>query len=145
MKVKKTDNIFSPTDKTGVQLIRYTFVGGIAFLIDFGLLYILTEYGHFHYLLSAGISFMAGLTVNYLLSKKWVFHKSKIKHRSVEFILFGIIGLIGLGFNTLFLWIFTDIFAIYYMASKILTAILVYLWNFFARKYLLFTPREKET
>ena len=41
------------TDNTIVQLFRYTFVGGFAFVVDFGLLYVLTEYAHFHYLLSA--------------------------------------------------------------------------------------------
>jgi len=32
------------TDKTLIQLFRYTFVGGLAFLVDFGMLFILTEY-----------------------------------------------------------------------------------------------------
>jgi hypothetical protein len=41
------------TDSTLIQLFRYTFVGGIAFLVDFGSLYALTEYARVHYLVSA--------------------------------------------------------------------------------------------
>ena len=126
------------TDNTLYQLIRYTFVGGLAFIVDFGTLYALTEYFSLYYLVSAGIAFVLGLTVNYLISIRWVFATRAVKNRRLEFLLFAFIGLIGLGFNELFLWIFTDLFLIYYLLSKILTAILVYLWNFFARKLILF-------
>jgi len=34
----------SRTDNTLIQLFRYTFVGGVAFIVDFGLLFILTDF-----------------------------------------------------------------------------------------------------
>ena len=46
------------------------------------------------------------------------------------------IGVIGLGLDTLFVWIFTDSLKIYYMLSKIISTILVFIWNFGARKLL---------
>lgn len=128
---KKTDNTF-------LQLIRYTIVGGFAFLIDFGTLYILTEFVNLHYLLSAGIAFILGLLTNYFLSIRWVFDTRIVRDKKLEFIIFAVIGLLGLGLNELFLWIFTDLLDIYYLVSKILTSMLVYLWNFFARKRILF-------
>jgi putative flippase GtrA len=126
------------TDNTFFQLIRYTFVGGLAFLVDFGTLYLLTEFIHLHYLLSAGIAFILGLLTNYLLSIRWVFTTRSVRNKKIEFLIFAIIGLAGLGLNELFLWIFTSLLGIYYLLSKILTAILVYLWNFFVRKFILF-------
>lgn len=126
------------TDNTFFQLIRYTFVGGFAFLIDFGALYILTEFAHLHYLLSAGIAFLLGLLTNYILSIRWVFATRIIRDKKLEFIIFAVIGLIGLGLNELFLWIFTDLLVIHYLVSKILTAMIVYMWNFFVRKLILF-------
>ncbi len=126
------------TDNTFLQLVRYTFVGGLAFLIDFGTLYILTEFAGLHYLLSAGIAFILGLLTNYFLSIKWVFASRVIRDKKLEFIIFTVIGLIGLGLNELFLWIFTSLSGLHYLVSKILTAILVYLWNFFVRKLILF-------
>jgi putative flippase GtrA len=48
------------TNKVFIQLFRYTFVGGFAFLVDFGLLFFLKEVCGLHYLLSATLSFIAG-------------------------------------------------------------------------------------
>ena len=35
---------YGASDNPLIQFVRYFFVGGFAFIIDFGLLYILTEY-----------------------------------------------------------------------------------------------------
>ncbi|MDR1723760.1 MAG: GtrA family protein [Tannerella sp.] len=126
---------------TLVQIVRYTFVGGLAFLIDFGLLFVLTEYVQMYYLVSASISFIAGLITNYLLSKIWVFDQASIPNRGVEFIIFALIGLVGLGLNNLFLWLLTEFLSIHYIISKIITTVIVYFWNFFARKIILFTKK----
>lgn len=126
------------TDNTLFQLIRYTFVGGFAFIVDFGTLFLLTEYLNLHYLVSAAIAFILGLVTNYFLSIVWVFTKHSVSDKRIEFIVFALIGLAGLGLNELFLWLFTDLAGMYYLISKILTAVLVYLWNFFVRKLILF-------
>lgn len=132
--VYKTNNLL-------IQLIRYTIVGGLAFVVDFGLLFVLTEYAGLHYILSATCSFLAGLLVNYYISTAWVF-ESSIKSKQIEFTLFALIGVVGLGLNDLLIWIFTEKFQIYYMLSKLITAVLVYLWNFLGRKYLVFNKQS---
>lgn len=126
------------TSNTLLQLVRYTFVGGFAFLIDFGLLFALTEYLGLHYLISATLSFIAGLLVNYALSKLWVFSHSKYSDREKEFLLFASIGVVGLLINNVCLWLLSSVIGIWYMLSKIITTIVTYLWNFFARKYIIF-------
>lgn len=125
-------------NNTLVQLFKYTFVGGIAFIFDFGSLYVLTEIYNIHYMISAAIAFLIGLSINYYLSIVWVFKKRSLKSKSLEFSIFMLIGLVGLILNELFIWIFTEIANIYYLNSKILSTFLVYLWNFFIRKYILF-------
>ncbi len=55
------------------QIMRFAVTGGIAFVIDFGLLLILTELVHLDYLVSATISFIVSVWVNYVLSMMWVF------------------------------------------------------------------------
>ena len=129
---------YGSTDKLLVQFVRYFFVGGFAFVVDFWLLYILTEYAGLHYLLSATLSFIAGLLVNYIISCLWVFNGSKFKNRLVEFLFFAAIGVVGLALNDTLIWLFTDCIGTHYMFSKIVAAAMVYLWNFFARKYLVF-------
>jgi len=128
----------SKTNNTIIQLFRYTFVGGVAFLFDFMALFILTEYLHIYYLLSAAMSFLLGLTINYVLSVKWVFEKRSIKSKHTEFIIFTLIGIIGLTLNEFFIWFFTEIASTYYLYSKLISTVLVYLWNFFIRKFVLF-------
>lgn len=124
-----------------IQLFRYVFVGGFAFLVDYGLLFVLTEFAGFHYLWSATISFLAGLIVNYLLSTSWVFSQSKLKNKWIEFVIFSIIGIVGLGLNNLLLFVLTDKLGFHYMISKILVAVIVMLWNFIARKLVLFNNK----
>ncbi len=138
MKIEPKKIFINSTNNTFLQLFRYAFVGGVAFIVDFGLLYALTEYAHFHYLLSASFAFIVGLVINYLLSKIWVFSSNTIKKRWIEFAVFSLIGIVGLGLTNLFLWVFTDYCAIHYMFSKVLTTIIVFFWNFFARKIILF-------
>lgn len=131
------------SNNTLIQLFRYLFVGGSAFIVDFGLLYILTKYCGVYYLLSATLSFIAGLIINYLLSISWVFNNSRLKNKWLEFIVFAIIGCVGLILNIGLLWFFTEICLLYYLFSKILATALVLFWNFFARKYALFNPCSK--
>ena len=126
------------TDNTLVQLFRYTFVGGFAFIVDFGTLFILTEYCNIQYLVSGAVGFILGLTINYFLSVKWVFSTRVVESRIMEFWYFSLIGIAGLGLNELLLWVLTDILTVYYLLSKIITTIILYLWNFFLRKFILF-------
>lgn len=133
-----TKLIAGKTDSLLIQLFRYTFVGGVAFLVDFGSLFALTEFVGVHYLTSAAIAFILGLITNYLLSIIWVFAKRTLTNRWAELFIFSLIGIVGLGFNELFIWFFTEKVHLYYLLSKIVSTFFVYLWNFFARKYILF-------
>ena len=126
------------SEKTHVQLIRYTFVGGIAFVIDFATLYFLTEFLNVYYLASASVAFVFGLIVNYILSIYFVFNKRSLKSKKTEFVIFAIIGVFGLVFNDVSIWFFTEILSLHYLASKIFATVITYLWNFFVRKYSLF-------
>ena len=124
---EKTDNLL-------LQFFRYIFVGGTAFVIDFGLLYVFTTYLGIYYLISAVLSFLISVLVNYVMSTKWVFNQDKINNKLVEFNLFILISTIGLVFTEIILYLLTDICGIYYMISKIIASILVLFWNFSARR-----------
>ena len=130
------------TENTLIQLFRYGFVGGAAFLVDYGVLVLLTEVFGMHYLLSATISFILGLITNYLLSVVWVFNNRTLGNRWAEFAVFAIIGVIGLGLNALIMYVCTDKMGIHYMISKIISTVIVFFWNFFARKIILFKAKS---
>ena len=122
-----------------IQFIKYIFVGGVAFLFDFGTLYVLTEYGGLHYLLSAIVAFIIGLNVNYFLAKFLVFKDSKIQDIRKEYIYVVCISLSALLLNQVLLFIFTDKLGIYYLNSKIITTIILLFYNFIIRKVFIFS------
>jgi len=130
--------LFLETNNTFIQFLRYAIVGGIAFIVDFTFLYLFTNNLRIYYLVSAAMSFVLGLIVSYFLSKTWVFNKASFSNKFVEFGVFALIGIVGLFINEVFLWVFTDKANIHYLISKILATIIVFLWNFFVRKFTLF-------
>lgn len=131
--------ILSKSDKTSIQLLRYGFVGGIAYSVDFGFLIFLTEVFKIHYLISAAIAFILGLLTNYALSIFWVFSKRTLADKRIEFLIFSIIGLVGLGLNEAIIWFFTEFIHFHYLISKMFSTVVVFFWNFFARKKILFS------
>ncbi len=132
------------TDSTRVQLLRYVVVGGVAFVVDWGLLALLTECAGLYYLVSATISFIAGLAMNYALSTTWVFGCGTMQNKWAEFAVFALIGIVGLVLNNVFLWLFTDVVGVHYLISKVVVAAVVMLWNFFARKFILFNRKNND-
>ena len=81
-----------------VQVFRYLVSGGTAFVMDAGLLALLTElFGREYLLIWTAIAFAAGLLITYLFSVLWVFDKRRLKSRSAEIGIFVGIGVIGLG------------------------------------------------
>ena len=137
------DRLFKrPTENSFIQLLRYCFVGGTAFLVDYGAMVLLTEVCGLHYLLSATISFILGLTTIYLLSVLWVFSQRTLSNPWAEFLVFAIIGIIGLGLNNLIMFLCTEKIGIHYTISKIIATAIVFFWNFFARKTILFKQKK---
>lgn len=135
------------TENTLIQFFRYCFVGGGATVIDWGLstLLFFLVFNQQFALLANGISFVAGLLANYFLSTFWIFRTSKMQSRLAEFVAFAAIGVVGLlltlGITKLFEYTLADITSAYQIISKIVSTMAAFLWNFFARKYLIFSKK----
>lgn len=144
MKRGKAYNYFMVLFKneTFKQAVKYFIVGGICTLLDFGLLFSLTHFLNLNYIISSIISFMAGTVLNYYLCTLWIFEIRIVKNHYHEFFYYTIITGIGLGINTLLIWIFTEFVGLYFMFSKLISAFVTYWWNFGARKYFLHTEKR---
>ncbi|MBL7072714.1 MAG: GtrA family protein [Candidatus Omnitrophica bacterium] len=127
-----------PTSNIFIQVLRYVLAGGLAYLVDYGLLIILTECFRRYYLTSAAVAFIAGSAASYILNVTWVFNKRTFKNRLIEISIFVLIGIVGLILNQYCLWFFTENMNIHYLYSKVISTIFVFILNFFARKYILF-------
>ena len=115
------------------EIARFVLVGGACFLLDYGLLYILTEYGGLHYLLSAGISFSISVLVNYWLCLVCVFRGANAQTRRAKMLFFGS-SIAGLGLNQLLMWVLVDGLSVYYMLAKIIAAGIVTVWNYVLKR-----------
>ncbi|MCI9271484.1 MAG: GtrA family protein [Dorea sp.] len=119
------------------QIIRFGFVGGGAFIIDYGIMIFLTEIAGMNYLVSSAISFLVSVIFNYILSIKWVFNVLCEKSQAQELTVFMILSLIGLGINQLIMWLTVDKLHIFYMLAKIGATAVVMVYNFVTRKLFL--------
>lgn len=128
-----------PTNNGFLQFFRYAFVGGIATVVDCGILFLLTDFVQMYHLISAVIAFILGLITNFLLSKLLVFKTTMVNSNIfVEFMGCSIIGVIGLGLTELIMFLFTNCLNLHYMLSKAVAAIIVLLWNYIARKIFIY-------
>ena len=123
------------TTDAKIQFFRYFFVGGIAAVVNIGALFVLKESG-VNLIVANIIGFTLGLIVNYLLSRKFVFAEEKMENGVFEFITYAVIGVIGLAIDTFLVWLFTEQMGLWYIFSKVLSTVIVFVWNFVARKVL---------
>lgn len=118
-----------------IQFIKYCFVGGIATIFDWGTYSILLLSLNLNYQICTIAGFILGLVVNFILSKKIVFQE-KSKVGRYEFIMYAIIGILGLLFTTGLMYIFIEKLLFNPIISRMITTVLVLIWNFIGRKLL---------
>lgn len=141
--------------KLFAQIIKFGFVGGLCFLIDF-----VISTALFHLLINltsrsaaTAVGGFAGFTisvvVNYVLSMKFVFERKEDMSRRKEFVIFVILSVIGLGVNeaillacsaiyegsTALMAVFSD--TLWFAASKVIATAIVMVYNFVSRKIFL--------
>ncbi len=116
------------------DIFKYGLVSSVALAVDVGLLYVLVESWHVHYLHAATAAFICGLLVNYTLGRIFVFKKSRLQPIR-EFICYFLIGLVGLGLNDLIIYVLV-LLSVWYMYAKAISVALVFFFHFFARRSL---------
>lgn len=123
------------------EFFRYAVVGGIAFLADYGTLFLFQEL-----FISTAAGFIVGLIVNYVLSLTFVFRRkdNRGSGKSVAaFLIFTVVGVIGLGLTELIMYLGTELLHISYLIVKIAAAAIVLVWNYVGRKVLIFDRKGK--
>jgi putative flippase GtrA len=118
---------------------RYLLASALALAADAGAYVALIRLGGVHYLGSAPIGFAIGVTVIYFLSTRWVFRERRLSDPRREFVIFVVIGILGLLLNELIIFLGVERLALSYEFAKFVSAGIVFGFNFSARKLLLFT------
>lgn len=130
------------------QFMKFGVVGFIAFLIDYGLLMLLSQAFGWDPVPAAAVSFIVSLVFNYLASMRYVFTRKENMSRAREFVIFCVLSAIGLLINEVIIWAGTALLGSGAWAvtfNKLVATVIVAIWNFVTRKKFLDagdTPQE---
>lgn len=116
-----------------LEIARFCIVGGLSFLVDYSLLYMLTEWAGLYYLYSSAISFGVSVVFNYWLCVVYVFKVAGKQTKRQAIIFFGT-SVIGLFLNQLCMWFFVAIVSMHYMLAKIFATAIVTIWNYITKR-----------
>lgn len=125
------------TRQTLAELARYFVASAVALGADTAL-YALGLRLHLGYPLAAVLGFLGGLAVAYLISVRWAFRTRHLGNARIEFVVFAAIGVVGLLLTESLLWLQIDVLAFGPMPAKLAASCGVFLFNFGARKFILF-------
>ena len=131
------------------EIIRFAISGGVCFLIEFALLVLLRDTCGLDTLVATPIAFTVSVIVNYLFCVKWVFPDAG-KQGNKARIAFFISSIMGLFLNEGLMWLFRVLFGedtvvmtvfgfavTMYMVNKVLATLIVMVWNYITKRYIL--------
>ncbi len=128
------------------QVVKFGIVGIIALIIDVALLNLLLLV-HLNNVAAGTISFIISLIFNYIASMKYVFKHREDMARWLELLIFVISAVIGLLINDAIIWASTfgmaqtlrgtAIYMLRTNIGKLIATVVVAIWNFVIRKWLL--------
>lgn len=119
------------------QFLKFGVVGAIAFLIDYGVLMLLSQVIGMDPVISASISFVVSVVFNYVASMHYVFTRRDDISRRREFTIFVILSAIGLVINEIIMVIGVNVLgdsALMVTITKLVAMAIVMVWNFVSRK-----------
>lgn len=121
------------------EFVRYGAASVAGLALDYGVLVLLTEWAGLHYAASAAIGFSSGVVFGYFLSVRYVFDERRVADRRLEFLIFFSVSLVGLALTYVLLCGLAEKLGINYVIAKVPTAGAVFVFNFTARRLLLFS------
>jgi putative flippase GtrA len=118
---------------------RYFVASALALAVDAGLYIALIRLANIHYLAAAPAGYAVGILVIYLLSTRWVFSNRRLTSVRSEFLIFTLIGIVGLLLNQLVIYMCVESLSTSFELAKLASAAIVFGVNFGGRKLILFT------
>jgi putative flippase GtrA len=120
------------------QIIKYIISGGTAAAVDIAFLVLFTEVFKWWYIVSAIVAFIIAFGVSFTLQKFWTFRDHGTERIHVQASIYLAVSIANLGINTLLMYLFVDIFGIWYVASQVLAGGLIAIMSFFVYKKFIF-------
>ena len=118
------------------KFVKFGVVGFSGVFVDFGFTYLSKEKAKIQKYVANAIGFTIAASSNYFLNRWWTFNSNN-PEIVLEYSKFLFFSLLGLGINTLVIWILVSRFNRNFYVSKLFAIGIVTVWNFFFN--LLFT------
>jgi len=114
------------------SFLKFCLVGLLGFLVNTGLLWILTDVVGLYYVLSSAISIEASIIFNFSLNDSWTFRNRKGPGNSilVRATRYNIVCIVGALLNLGILALMTETFGVYYLISNLVGITAAVLWNY---------------
>lgn len=136
MKIKEKMKQLEAAYPRLMEVFRFVFTGGFCFVVEFLALTALVELFNLPVLVATAIAFLISVAVNYVMCIKWVFPGAKDGNAGVK-ATFLLTSGIGFALNELFMWLMHTLLGIHYMIAKVISTLLVMIWNYFTKKLVL--------
>ncbi|KND51020.1 MAG: hypothetical protein AB202_01255 [Parcubacteria bacterium C7867-007] len=119
------------------RFLKYALVGGSTLTFDLTLLYIATDIFGVPYYISTPIAFLIAVSINYLISRRFVFKgtERRIHHGYVYFITIAVVGSFA---TTALVTALVTLTGMYYLLARILVAFVIGIGNYLFNLYLNF-------
>lgn len=124
------------------HLILYGIIGSFSSGLDFLIYTLLVRIAGLQYILANCISVLGGITTSFILNRNYNF---KVKdHAKRRFSIFLTVGLCGLLMSNIILYLCIDVWSMDKLISKLLSIVLVVIFQFLINKYFTFKPSNNE-
>jgi putative flippase GtrA len=123
------------------ELAKYFAAGAVAFLSDFSVFLVLNKGIGVHYLVANLAGFCLGLAVSFIFCIRWVFSRRTYGKIVIEFPVYLIISLATLALGEILLFILVELAAQTPVVAKIIMTGMIFMINFFMKKFILFNGR----
>lgn len=123
----------------GGRILRYAVVGVLGTAIHFGVLVALVEWAAVDAVLASAVGFFVTLMVSYVLNHRWTF-ESRAPH-GAAFGRYAAVSLLGLGLNSLIMYLAVHIFGLWYILAQALVVIVVPAVNYLLNRSWTFGAR----
>jgi len=120
------------------RVLRYLIAGGLVAIIDFVLLYILTDFFHVWYLTSSLAALLIAFIVNFLLQKFWAFQNHSLAGVHMQFSLYVLLLGVNIILNTILLYLFVEQAHLWYLLAQLLTSAMLACMNFIVYRRFIF-------
>ncbi|MCK5320496.1 GtrA family protein [Candidatus Parcubacteria bacterium] len=117
--------------------IKYVISGCTGALVNLSTLFILTEFAHIYYLLSAILAFFVSLAVSFNLQKRWTFQNND-KKVFKQIIIYFIVTSSNLLINMALLYFLVEKLDVWYMLAQVVIYGSLSIFSFILYKFLVF-------